>query len=100
MNTLEDARKAYAEYLQTDANDDEAIIANTKKAVTAYAKWTHDALFRVAFRPAEAAFAVAGALIAALGVRDALDDDEIDFIDCIVSSAAAVVTTKETEMKE
>ena len=100
MTTLEDARKAYAEYLQTDANDYEAIIANTKKAVTAYAKWTHDALFRVAFRPAEAAFAVAGALIAARGVRDALDDDEIDFVDMIVASAAVVVENVKKEVAE
>lgn len=94
MTTLEDARKAFTELLQTDANDDEALKANTKKAVTAYAKWTHDAIFRVAFRPAEAAFAVAGALIAARGVRGVLDDDEFAFVDCIVSSATADVTAK------
>lgn len=100
MTTLEDARKAFAQCLQTDANDDEAILENTKKAVTAYARYAHDSLFRVAFRPAEAAFAVAGALIAARGVRDALDDDEIYFVDCIVSSAAAVVITKKKEMEK
>lgn len=97
MTTLEDARKAFAEYLQTDANDDEAILKNTKKAVTAYVRYAHDSLFRAAFRPGEAAFAVAGALIAARGVRDALDDDEIDFVDRIVSSVAVAVTTHKKE---
>lgn len=100
MTTLEDARKVYAEYLQTDENDDEAIIANAEKAVAAYAKGTFDALFRVASRPGEAAFAVAGALIAARGVRDTLDDTEIDFVDKIVASTAAVVTKVEKEMEK
>lgn len=100
MTTLEDARKALDAYLQTDENDDAAIIANTKKAVTAYAKWTHDALFGVAFRPAEAAFAVAGALIAARGERDTLDDYEIDFVDNIANSTVAVVGTVKKKVEE
>lgn len=100
MTTLEDARKALQAYIRTDVTDDAAIIANTKSVIFAYTQHAQDVLFGDGIAPIENIFVVAGALIAARGVRDTLDDTEIDFVDKIVASTAAVVTMVEKEAAE
>lgn len=92
MTTLEDARKALQAYIRTDENDDAAVDANTRSVICAYTQHAHDVLFGDGIAPIENIFAVAGALIAARGMRDTLDDIEIDFVDKVVASTAAVVT--------
>lgn len=100
MTTLEDARKALRAYIRTDATDDAAVNANTRSVICAYTQHAHDALFGGGLAPIENIFAVAGALIAARGVRDTLDDTEIDFVDKIVASTAAVVAKVKKEAAE
>lgn len=100
MTTLEDARKALQAYIRTDVTDDAAFFANTRSVICAYAQHAHDALFGDGIAPIESIFAVAGALIAARGIRDTLDDTEIDFVDNIVNSTVAVVGTVEKEAAE
>lgn len=87
MTTLEDVRKALDAYLQTDKNDDAAIIANTKEVIRAYACFAHDAVFGAGYSRAESIFLVIGAMLAARGVCDALDDAEIDIVDEIINRA-------------
>ena len=99
MTTLEDARKALNAYLQTDKNDDAAIIANTEEVIRAYACFAHDAVFGAGFRCAESVFIVVGAMLAARGAHDALDDDEIYFVDEIINHTAAVAVRKEVPKK-
>lgn len=94
MTTLEDARKELDAYLQTDGNDNAAIIANTKKVIQAYAYFAHDAVFGSEYSRAESVFLVIGAMLAAHGARDALDDAEIDIVDEIINRAAAVTVRK------
>lgn len=94
MTTLEDARKVLDAYLQTDKNDDAAIIANTKEVIRAYACFAHDAVFGADYSRAESVFLVIGAMLAACGARDALDDAEIDIVDRIINRAAAVTVRK------
>ena len=100
MTTLEDARKVLDAYLQTDKNDVAAIIANTKEVIRAYACFAHDAVFGAGFSRAESVFIVIGAMLAARGAHDALDDAEIDFVDSIVASTAAVVAVVKKEAAE
>lgn len=100
MTTSEDARKALQAFIRTDETDDAAVTANTKSVICAYAQHAHDVLFGDGIAPIENIFVVAGALIAARGMRDTLDDTEIDFVDRIVASTAAVVTKVEKEMKK
>lgn len=95
MTTLEDARKALDAYLQTDGNDDAAIIANTEEAIRAYTCFAHDAVFGAADSNAESVFLVIGAMLAARGACDALDDAEIDIVDKIINRAAAATVRKE-----
>lgn len=90
MTTLEDARKALDAYLKTDQNDNAAIIANTKEVIRAYACFAHDAVFGAGFSPAESVFIVIGAMLAARGAHDALDDAEICFVDGIMNQMRAV----------
>lgn len=99
MITLEDARKALDAYLQTDQNDDAAIIANTKEVIRAYACFAHDAVFGVDFSHAESVFLVTGAMLAARGARDALDDAEIDIVDEIINRVTAVTVRKKVPKK-
>ncbi len=94
MTTLEDARKTLDAYLQTDKNDDAAIIANTEEVIRAYAHYAHDAVFGACIRPEEAIFAVAGAMLTARAAHDAMDDDEIGFCDAIIDMTIAVVTRR------
>ena len=68
--------------------------------IRAYTQHAYDALFGDGIAPIENVFAVAGALIAARGVRDTLDDTEIDFVGKIVASTAAVVARVEKEAEE
>lgn len=100
MTTLEDARKALRAYIRTDATDIAAVKANTESVIHAYTQHAHDALFGDGIAPIENIFAVAGALIAARGVRDTLDDTEIDFVDSIVDSTVAVVAKVKKEAAE
>lgn len=100
MTTLEDARKVLQAYIRTDVTDDAAVDANTRSVICAYTQHAHDVLFGDGIAPIENIFAVAGALIAARGVRDTLDDTEIDFVDNIVNSTVAVVRTVEKEAAE
>lgn len=100
MTTLEDARKALQAYIRTDVTDDAAVVANTRSVICAYTQHAHDVLFGDGIAPTENIFAVAGALIAARGVRDTLDDTEIDFVDKIVASTAAVVAKVKKEAAE
>ena len=100
MTTLEDARKALQAYIRTDVTDDAAIAANTRSVICAYTQHARDVLFGDGIAPIERIFAVAGALIAARGVRDTLDDAEIDFVDNIVNSTVAVVGTVKKEAAE
>lgn len=94
MTTLEDARKALDAYLQTDENDDAAIIANTKEVIRASAHYANDAVFGAGIRPEESIFVVAGAMLSARGAHDALDDDEIGFCDAIIDTTTAVATRR------
>jgi len=68
--------------------------------ICAYAQHAHDVLFVDGIAPIENIFVVAGALIAARGMRDTLDDTEIDFVDKIVASTAAVVIMVKKEAAE
>lgn len=90
MTTLEDARKVLDAYLQTDENDDAAVIANTKEVIQAYALFAHDAVFGAGFSRAESVFLVAGAMLSAIGAHDAMDDDEIAIVDEIMNQMRAV----------
>lgn len=94
MTTLEDARKVLDAYLQTDKNDAAAIIANTEAVIRAYACFAHDAVFGAGFSRAESVFLVIGAMLAARGAHDALDDDEIGFCDAIIDTTTAVATRR------
>lgn len=94
MTTLEDARKALDSYLQTDKNDDAAIMANTKEVIRAYACFAHDAVFGDDHSHAESVFLVIGAMLAARCVHDTLDDAEIDIVDGIINQTAAVTVRK------
>lgn len=96
MTTLEDARKALQAYIRTDVTDDAAV----RSVICAYTQHAHDVLFGDGIAPIENIFAVAGALIAARGVRDTLDDTEIDFVDKIVASTATVVKKVKKEVAE
>lgn len=100
MTTLEDARKALQAYIRTDVTDDAAVDANTRGVICAYTQHAHDVLFGDGIAPIENIFAVAGALIAARGVRDTLDDTEIDFVDKIVASIVTVVKKVKKEMEK
>ena len=94
MTTLEDARKVLDTYLQTDGTDRAAILENTKKTIEAYTRFAHDAIFGAVCRAAEAVFLVIGALVAARGVHDTLDDVEIDFVNNIIDTTVVVVTER------
>lgn len=94
MTTLEDARKLLGAYLQTDKNDDAAVIANTNEVIRAYACFAHDAVFGAACSHAESVFLLVGVMLAARGVCDALDDAEIDIVNGIVNHTAAVTVRK------
>lgn len=94
MTTLEDARKVLDAYLQTDETDEAAIKANTKEVIRAYALFAHDAVFGAGCRPGEAVFVVAGAMLAARAVHDAMDDDEIDFCDAIIDTTTAAAAIR------
>ena len=94
MTTLEDARKALDAYLQTDKNDDAAIIANTKEVIRAYACFAHDAVFGASYSRAESIFLVIGAMLSARGAHDAMDDDEICLVDEIINHTTAVTVRK------
>lgn len=99
MTTLEDARKVLDAYLQTDKNDAAAIIANTEEVIRAYACFAHDAVFGAACSHAESVFIVIGAMLAARGAHDALDDAEICFVDEIINHTAAVTVRKKVPKK-
>lgn len=99
MTTLEDARKALDAYLCADGTDKAAIFASTNKTIRAYARFAYDAVFGGGFRAEETAFLVIGALIAAQGVRDTLDEADTCYVDGIVNSAVVIVA-KEKEMKK
>lgn len=100
MTTLEDARKALKAYIRTDETDIAALEANTESVIRAYTQHAYDALFGDGIASIENIFAVAGALIAARGVRNTLDDTEIDFVDSIVDSVVAVVAKVKKEAAE
>lgn len=99
MTTLEDARKALDAYLQTDKNDDAAIIANTKEVIRAYALFAHDAVFVAGFSIAESVFLVAGAMLSAIGAHDAMNDDEIAIVDGIMNQTRAVAIRRKVPKK-